>query len=256
MEHPSFALAGTAAIGRTLDLFEALVHNGGARPLSAIAMDIGLPSSTAYRMAALLVRRGLIAPARRGHYRAGLTLIDLAAGNDPNATLADAARPLLRRLARKTRATAHLGVWGDDMVTYLVKESGHGAKLFTREGGQLEAYCSAIGKVLLAHMDAVKQEAYLAAGPFVALTAQTVVEPERIRAVLQRAKLDGYATDDEEIADGLFCIALPLQRDDGRVLAAISLSMAGSRDHLKRPPPELVSCAKAIQARLGETRAA
>jgi IclR family acetate operon transcriptional repressor len=243
--------SGTAAIDRTLALFEALVRDDGERPLSAIAAELGLPPSTAYRMAALLVRRGLIAPSRRGHYRAGLTLIGLGTRSTPNRIIAEAARPLLRQLARALGATAHLGVWDGDMVTYLVKESGGRAELFTREGGQLEAYCSAIGKILLAGLDAERRQAYLAAGPFIALTERTVTDPDYIGAALEQVSASGFALDEEEIADGLFCIALPIRDGEGRTVAAISLSRSDGRAGFAEPPEALSRCAAAITARIG-----
>lgn len=245
------ASTGTAAIDRTLALFEALVRDAGARPLSAIAGELRLPPSTAHRMAALLVRRGLIAPARRGHYMAGLVLADLAGRSEPHRIVADAARPILRRLARQTGATAHLGVWDGDMVTYLVKEAGQRNALFTQEGGQLEAYCSAIGKILLAHLGPEKQDAYLSAGPFVPLTARTVTDPVLIRATLVRVAAQGYAIDEQEIADDLFCVALPVCAPNGAIVAAISLSRTGVGVGEVVILPTLKDCAAAIEQRLG-----
>jgi DNA-binding IclR family transcriptional regulator len=243
--------SGVAAIDRTLALLEALVRDGGATPLTAIASGLGLPFSTAHRMAALLVRRGLIARTRRGHYAAGLTLVDLGARRHPHQILAETARPLIRRVARETRAIAHLGILDGDMVTYLVKEGSRGAALFTREGGQLEAYCSAIGKVLLAHLDPHPRETYLASGPFVALTDRTVTDPGRIRAMLRHVAHKGFARDEQEIADGLFCIALPVREARGRVVAAVSLSWHAAASGFPKPPPALRACADALGARIG-----
>jgi DNA-binding IclR family transcriptional regulator len=251
MEKPPTTPTGTAAIDRTLALFENLVLEGGTRSLGVIAEELALPSSTAHRMAALLVRRGLIAPVGRGYYVAGLALSELAALSDPHKILETTARPLLRRLARQTGATAHLGVWDGDMVTYLVKESGCRDTLFTREGGQLEAYCSAIGKVLLANLAPDRQDAYLAAGPFVALTDRTVVEPERIEAMLRQVAAQGYAVDQQEIADDLDCIALPIHGVRGQVVAAVSLSQLGATKMFLAPPLPLRLCAVKISARLG-----
>jgi DNA-binding IclR family transcriptional regulator len=242
---------GTAAIDRTLALFEILVREGGTRPLSTIAAELRLPPSTAHRMAAVLVRRGLIAPSRRGHYSAGLTLTDLASRCEPHRILAETARPLLRRLARQTGATAHLGVWDGDMVTYLVKEADRPSALFTREGGQLEAYCSAIGKVLLANLDSDRQHAYLAAGPFVALTEHTVIDPDRIKTMLCRIAAQGYAVDQQEIADDLSCIALPIRGAGGRIVAAVSLSQLGASETFTEPSIPLQHCVNKITARLG-----
>ena len=73
-------------------------------------------------------------------------------------------------LAKRTGLTVHLGVFEGDMVTYLVKAAGV-TDVLTQEGMQLEAYCSGIGKVLLAFLPLDEREQYLAGGPFVRLTA-------------------------------------------------------------------------------------
>jgi DNA-binding IclR family transcriptional regulator len=170
---------------------------------------------------------------------------------DPMAILVDAARPLLRRLARETRATAHLGVFENDMISYVVKEHGGGARLFTREGGQLEAYCSAIGKVLLAHLPDEEREAYLASGPFVALTSRTITDPAVIRETLSQVRSRGFAIDDREIADDLSCVAVPIEGPSGDVMAALSISTA-YRDGVKAALMDsLRRCADAVSKRLG-----
>jgi DNA-binding IclR family transcriptional regulator len=78
--------------------------------------------------------------------------------------------------------------------------------------------------VLLAALPAREREAYVASGPFPALTARTITDPAALRAELEKVREQGYAVDDEEIAAGLHCIAVPVRAPDGRVLAAISAS--------------------------------
>jgi IclR family transcriptional regulator, acetate operon repressor len=244
---------GTAAVDRALDLLDLLVTDAGRLPLSVHAHKLSLPPSTAHRLAALLVRRGLIASSRRGHYIAGLGLADLASHARQHSILTGVARPLLRQLARETGATAHLGVWDSDMVTYLVKECRKGTSVFTREGEQLEGYCSAIGKVLLAHLAPEALETYLVSGPFVALTPHTLTDPSRIRAAIVQSATLGYAFDHQEVAMGLFCVAMPVQRGHGEVIAAISLSGFEDVDSAAAPPVALRRCAEAISDKLGWT---
>ena len=236
------------AVDKSLDLLELIVRDGGAAPLRTHAEALGLAVSTAYRLAATLRRRGLLAPARRGHYVAGLRLVELARCADRNVILAAAARPVLRQLARATGATAHLGVFDADMLTYLVKEHVAGVDLFTREGGQLEAYCSAVGKTLLAFMSRAEQDAYLATAPFLPLTGRTVVDPGLIRRSLEQIRVQGFALDDGEISDDLSCVALPLRDPAGSVSAAVSLSRTGPSWRV--PPPALRRAASAIEKRL------
>lgn len=237
------------AMDRMLRLLDILVRDEGQRPLSVHADALGLSTSTVYRMVQLLRSHGLLAPANRGHYVAGFALGELARYSEPNAILAASARPLLKRLAQETRATAHLGVMDGDMITYVIKEQGGGVPLFTREGGQLEAYCSAIGRVLLANMAEPEREAYLMAGPFVALTKRTLIDPVRIRRLLAKVRRRGYATDDREIADNLVCVAVPVRKGDA-VLAAISLSMTPPILEIGHALGVLRACADRLGSRI------
>lgn len=137
------------------------------------------------------------------------------------------------------------------MVTYLVKEHGGGPPVLTREMIQLEAYCSGIGKVLLAHLDDAARDAYLAAGPFVALTGKTTTDPDALRTVLGRIRAQGYAVDDAELEDDLYCLAVPVRGPGGEVLAALS---ASSRSNTPIDPAllgRLQTCAASVERRLG-----
>lgn len=70
----------------------------------------------------------------------------------------------------------------NDMVTYLVREGAEARTIFSEENKQLEAYCSGIGRMLLASLPEPDREAYLAEGPFVALTERTITDPAELRA--------------------------------------------------------------------------
>jgi DNA-binding IclR family transcriptional regulator len=209
-----------------LSLLEQVVANDGTRPLSQICRDVDLPVSTGYRLLAALQQRGFVARTGPGRYRPGAVLIRLGRLAELDSLIQDIGRPLLADLARRTGLTAHLGVFESDMVTYLVKAPGK-VDVLTREGMQLEAYCSGIGKVLLAFLPQAESERYIKSGSFVKLTPQTIVEPSDLRRALAEIRSAGFAIDDREIDDNLRCIAAPVRGHDGRVCAAISLSSAG-----------------------------
>ncbi|MCF4167619.1 IclR family transcriptional regulator [Zavarzinia compransoris] len=243
--------SGTQALDRALDLFEQVLRDRGRTPLARLAARLEIPVSTAHRLVAAFERRHLIARGARGHYLAGMGLADLAP--DRRLVLIQASRPLLRRLARQEKRTAHLGILEADMVTYLVKEAGGGTKLFTRELMQLEAYCTGIGKVLLAGLEPAARERYLAGGPFVRLTATTMTDPAELRASLAEIACAGHAVDDAEMAEGLHCLAVPLHDGQGRVTAAISLTGEASpatEDARRALLDALEATAQAIESRL------
>ncbi|WP_295529530.1 IclR family transcriptional regulator [Novosphingobium sp. Chol11] len=216
------------AVARTLDFLEAIVADGGAHNVRSLAEATGLPHATAHRQVRTLIAQGYLTPIAKGLHVAGPRLIKLGTAVDPLATLVRAARPMLHQLARSAKGTAHLGVLENDMVTYLVKVGSAGEQLFTQEGKQLEAYCSGIGKVLLAYLGEAERERYLADGPFTALTPKTITDPELLRTELAATRARGFAIDDEEIAPSLQCVAVPLLTADGTVCAAISVTKVGA----------------------------
>lgn len=238
-------------VERVIQVLTAVAAPGDIRPLSVHARALGIPQSTVYRIVASLSRHGLVAPGSRGTYGPGLKLAALAAGAAPSDILNRVARPPLRRLARSVKATTHLGILDGDMVTYVVKEATRGPRLFTQEGGQLEAYSSAIGKVLLAAFEPERLEAYLGAGPFIALTPRTITDPEQLRREIDHVAACGFAVDDREVADDLQCVAVPIRDTHGEVVAAISLSRMALYAERLEPTAELLECARQIENRLG-----
>lgn len=155
----------------------------------------------------------------------------LGGAADPIVTLGHAARPMLRELAITVRGTAHLGVLEAD-------------RQFTEEGKQLEAYCSGIGKMLLADLPTPERGRYLANGPFTALTDRTITDPALLRIELARTRERGYAVDDAEIAPAIWCVAAPLLWPDGVARAAISLTRVAAPQH----PADIPRLAATLQA--------
>ena len=218
-----------AATARTLDMLEAVVADGGVRSVAAIARELAIPVATAHRQVATLVAERYLNRLENGRHVAGPRLLGLLDRIDPKQMVTSAAVPVLDRLARKLGCVVQLGTFEQDMVTYRIKAGRGAGELFTRTGMQLEAYCSGMGKVLLAHLPDAEREAYLATGPFVALTARTITEPAALRAELERVRAQDYAVDQEEIAEGLRCVAVPVHGPDGRVIAAVSASRGERR---------------------------
>ncbi len=236
-------------LDKGLRLLEVVIANPGA-PIHQLARLAGIAPSTAHRILGTLKRRGFVAQAARGDYLSGPALVRLGRVADMAGILDRVSRPLLQVLARRTGLTAHLGVFEGDMVTYLVKAQGQ-ADVFTREGNQLEAYCTGIGKVLLAGLAEEEREAYLAAGPFIPLTGNTIVDPDELRETLRVVSLKGHAEDNGEMNPNLQCLAAPVRADGGRLCAAISISALSQGAAVAARLPMLVETAWKIQQGLG-----
>jgi IclR family transcriptional regulator, acetate operon repressor len=235
-----------SSLPKSLELMEAVIADGGKSSVAALARALGLPVATAHRHVTTLVVLGYLTPSSYGRHIAGPRLIALALKIDEKQVIASAAGPVLDRLAAKTGCVAQLGTFENDMVTYRLKAGQSAGELFTKVGMQLEAYCSGIGKVLLAHLPARDQAAYLDTGPFPALTPRTITDPVALKAELETIASQGFALDNEEVAIGVECIAVPVPGKRG-VIAAISISRAtGSSAWPKRIFPLMRSAAAEI----------
>lgn len=225
------------SLRRALLLLEGVLEDGGQSSLASIARRAQIPVATAHRQAATLIEAGYLLSPSHGCYLAGPRLAKIANAIDQKQLIATVAEPILDEFAAATGLIVQLGTLENEMVTYRVKTGRRSEGLFTRVGMQLEAYCSGIGKILLAYLDLHERATYLAGGPFPALTERTITDPRNLAEELDQVRIDGYAIDDGEIDDALFCVAVPIRIPDGRVLAAISIS----RERYNTADNELIS---------------
>lgn len=243
--------AAVQVLDRALALLTAIAADTGRSSLSGLATQLAIAPATAHRIAATLEQRGFIVRVGRGRFMLGAALIGLVGPQAHTQLLTALGAPIVRELARQAGLASHLGVFEGDMVTYLAKAGRDAKHIFTQEGMQLEAYCSAIGKALLAHLPTGEQRRYLRAGPFVRLTPNTIVEPQRLEQELQATRERGYAIDDCEVDSGLCCVAAPVFDPSRRAIAALSISKrTNAVDELADAIPALRQAALDLETKL------
>ncbi len=209
--------------GKALHLLQDIIALQGT-PFSARECSdrLGMPTPNLYRHLQVLMASGYLVRPRRGQYLPHPQFLSSLQAYSAHGVLKAIAKPLLEAAAPKIPATLHFGVFENDMVTYLVKVDSTKDALFTEESIQLEAYCSAIGKVLLAALPKRDLDAYLADADFPRLTDNTLTAPEEIRRELTLTKRRGYGIDNREIDEDLICLAVPVSTKDGDVVGAVS----------------------------------
>ncbi|MET8948904.1 IclR family transcriptional regulator [Streptomyces sp. NPDC004542] len=224
------------SVGKALTLLDAF---GGPRTVlgvSELAVRAGLPKSTAFRLLSVLLESGYV---RRVGDRYSLTehifeLGQRVSSCRPNG-LRERALPFMTELYAETRETVHLGVLRGTEVLYLEKIFGHhAAPCTTSVGTRRPAYCTALGKAILAFSDSVAQEAILES-PMSRHTPYTLSQPGQLSISLQRVRENGFATDLQESHLGVVCLAAPLiDRATGRAVAALSISSTTARGDIRR----------------------
>jgi IclR family transcriptional regulator, acetate operon repressor len=238
---------GTQSIDRALNLLSVIVSDQGKSSIAELGRGIALPAATTYRLVSAFVRDGFLLAVGRGRHVAGPKLADLASKTSLTPALIALGLPVVKRLARATRCVAHLGVLDKDMVTYLLKAGPSSLAIFTEQGTQLEAYCSGIGKILLASLPSDEQATYLDSGPFIPLTPHTIIDPKILADQLVVIRQQGFARDIEEVANGLFCLAVAIHNPAGTAIAALSVSRNQRHDDEASIVESLRQSAREIQ---------
>jgi DNA-binding IclR family transcriptional regulator len=189
-----------------------------------------LPPASGYRLIQTMEKIGVIAKGKRGQYRPGMELLSISRSVPLLDFLTDASETILAGLAASFGLTTHLAVLENGMVTYISKYAGAASfPLHTRVGAQFEAYCCALGKVLLAGMSRNQLETFIMDGQLIALTPFTIISPFRLREELENVRKRGFAIDDRESHIKTSCLAVPIHDGHGRTIAAISASDEASR---------------------------
>jgi DNA-binding IclR family transcriptional regulator len=195
------------------------------RGVTEIAAALGIQKSGASRLLKALSGWGyVVQDLKRGQYQSGPRVLALAEHYVQGDHLLRIAAPVLRELARSTRASVHLGLVVADRMLVAAKEpSPETIQVQSRVGGAVIPHASALGKVLLAGLGDKERSAFLAP-PLPRFTEHTVVEPRRIVKMIQEVRRRGYALESGEEHPGVGCIGVPIVGRGGRWVAALSVS--------------------------------
>ena len=236
--------AGTV-VGRLEAILASFDGCDHALGLSEISHRVGLPKSTVHRLANQLCAVGWL-ERNSGGYRVGLKLLELGSVALQRTGLREAAFRHLHSLALRTGLVAHLGILDQDEVVYLDRVTTTRISLPTRVGGRQPAWCTALGKAMLA-FEGPDGRASALTGMH-RRTEFTLVEPRAVEAALDTARQTGVAYDREEAYPGLGCIASPI-RGGGRVIGAVSLTGPIARIRARSLVTEVRDTALAIWSR-------
>jgi len=182
-----------------------------------------LPQASGYRLIQTLEKIGAIIRGPRGRYRPGMLLVSLSQNVAIGELLRNSSQSIAASLAKQFDITVHLGILEEGMVTYVSKVTTPiSFPVKTRVGAQLETYCSALGKILLAALSRDRLDSIILDGDLIPLTENTITDPRLLRAELEKVRRQKFALDDRESQADMVCVAVPVRDIEGRVIAAMS----------------------------------
>jgi len=197
--------------------------------LSEAAEVGGVSRSTAYRLLATLEWAGLVERLPEGGYRAGVGAIRWATQLLAQLSVRTVAEPYLRQLRDESGETVNLAVLRDRVLVYVeILESPAAFRMADAPGTIAPIHSTALGKAVATHLDPTRLAAILGPEPYQRFTTATATTWPQLSGRLDEARARGYATDLEEAAAGVVCVAAAVVVR-GAVVGAISVSAPRAR---------------------------
>jgi DNA-binding IclR family transcriptional regulator len=250
---------GEGTVGKALAVLDDVAARGRPVRFSELMETSPYPKATLYRFVQVLTRQGMLSyDPERQTYSPGLRLVRLAHSAWQASSLAPIARPHLDRLSRATGETVHLAQLDAGQVLYVDKlNAAEPVAMYSQAGKVGPAYCTGVGKAMLAHLPETELATALQRQAWHRFTAHTIADTDAMRAELRAIRARGHAFDDEEHEPGIICVAVPVLARSGRVLGALSVTsstartdLAGLEGHL----PAIRAAAGAIAAEAQDWR--
>lgn len=212
-------------IERVFDIFELLGREQGEVSLTEISNLSGMSKSTVHRLLKTMCERGYVRKGGDHRYALGEKFVELASYHINNLELQTEAKSFLKVLYAELGLTVHLGALEGNQIVYIEKLDLYPNTIsFTQVGYKTPAYCSSIGKCLMACLSGEELDEILYTTTFEKYTKNTITNLYEFKKHLREVRRNGWAMDNEEHLPGHRCIASPIYNYLGTAIAAVSVS--------------------------------
>lgn len=219
------------SVDRALQILALFSHRCPTLGVTEISQAVGLSKGTVHGLIRTLLRQGFLqqdVPSRK--YRLGLKIYELGIILAGTLEINQKSAGLVTQLAKTAQLVGRVAIWdGDSVIITFDVHPRIRAVLPYRFGPRVHAYCSAMGKAIMAFLDESQVNSYLDRTPLVAFTPTTLIDKQQLREELANTRRKGYAIDREEAVHGVGCIGAPVFQRDGQVAGSISISGASAR---------------------------
>lgn len=248
------------SVARALTILDCFSENSQLG-ISEISADMDLSKSTVFGLVNTLVAYGYLEQAAESKkYKLGIRLFELGSIVQRRMDLRNEARPYCEELAHKYNQTVHLAAYDKGEVVYIDKvDMPDYVIVYSQVGRRAPMHCTGVGKAVLAYLPLEYIHQYVLDKPLVKKTPETITDQQELLQNLEMVRRLGYAVDDEEIGEGLKCVAAPIFDHKGGPVAAVSISgTAGKMKNgfLEEVAADVKKTAGAISQRLGHSRQA
>jgi IclR family pca regulon transcriptional regulator len=212
------------SFARGLGVIRSFSANAPQQTLSEVAQRTGLTRAGARRILLTLQPRGYV-EADGKQFSLTPRILDLGFAYLSSLPLWNLAEPVMERLVEEVKESCSAAVLDGAEVVYVMRVPTH--KIMSINlgiGSRLPAYCTSMGRTLLAELDEAALDALVDRHPLLPRTGRTITEPQRLKAELARVRQQGWCLVDQELEEGLVSLSAPIRDRAGRAIAAMNIS--------------------------------
>ncbi|MBB5064489.1 IclR family transcriptional regulator C-terminal domain-containing protein [Granulicella mallensis] len=214
-----------ASLARGLVVIQAFTPQTPQMTISQLSVRTGLSRAAVRRCLYTLVKLGFAGSDETQRYSLRPKMLTLANTYTASSTLANAAQPILERMSSTLHESFSVATLDGDDIVYIARTSvTRVMSVDLHIGSRLPAFCTSMGRVLLAYLPQDQLELYLSRATFTQFTPRTITSADKLRLALRNVRRNGYALVDQELEIGLRSLAVPVQAPNGRVVATVNLS--------------------------------
>ncbi|WP_232699286.1 IclR family transcriptional regulator [Brevibacillus daliensis] len=213
-----------SSIHTAFKVIKCFSHKTQELGISEFAAILGKNRSTVHHIVLTMYNEGVLVRTPNRKYRLGTKLLSWGEMVHEQYKSFFMATPIIDNLVKRTNEIVHLAIIENEEVSYLIKkEPNKPINIATGIGTRQPLYCTGLGKALLAFQSKSFIDKVITKG-MTKRTDNTIHTREKLIQELTQIRKQGYAIDNEEFEEGLFCIAAPIRDYMGNVVCAISVT--------------------------------
>lgn len=218
------------SLERGLAVLQAFSQERRVLTTSQISQRTGIPRAAVRRCLYTLTKLGFVTEEDNRLFSLRPRVLKLGHAYLATTPLAHAAQPVLRHISTTLNESSSVAILDGDEILYIARAStSRIMSIDLHIGSRLPAYCTSMGRVLLAHFSDEGLNAYLERTKLIQYTPRTIVSRDGLRSTLESVRANGYALVDQELEIGLRSIAVPILGASRQVTAALNVGVQAAR---------------------------
>ena len=218
------------SLARGLAVIQAFSQRRHHPTISQVSTTTGLSRAAVRRCLYTLAKLGFAGSDDNRHFFLRPRILALGHSYISSMPLATAAQPVLEHISRQLHESCSIATLDGVDIVYIARANV--TRIMSIDlgvGSRLPAFCTSMGRAILANLPPEELEAILARVEFKRYTERTITNPAKLTQALRQIRRDGYSIIDQELEHGLRSMAVPIQNPSGKVVAALNIGAHAQR---------------------------